>query len=312
MTKPTPIAALLIAAFLSGTVFCAELDRATAGQVAATASLGPSVTAPPGPRGRAYLFRGFAGMVFSRGTDKLDDRIKQAGFMATVNEAMMCPKIAKEAIDDYRRDPALIILIGHSVGGACVLSFAEMLQDERIPVSLLVTTEPARISHDVPLNVERYINIYQSDSVLGGVDVAPAQGFQGHYATFDIVEHKEISHVNMEKADFLHDQVLGKILQLAATPAKAISDGVPIHYMVPADAAIELWDSGMPVYTRPGDTLQTLATFYRLPLWSLSQVNQVPDDAQLMPGQRVIIPRNLVPPPLPSNPAPSRQARWKH
>ena len=221
MTKPTPIAALLIAAFLSGTVFCAELDRATAGQVAATASPGPSVNAPPEPRGRAYLFRGFAGMVFSRGTDKLADRIKQAGFMATVNEAMMCPKIAKEAIDDYRRDPALIILIGHSVGGACALSFAEMLQDEHIPVSLLVTTEPARISHDVPLNVERYINIYQSDSVLGGIDVAPAQGFQGHYATFDLVEHKEISHVNMEKADFLHDQVLSKILQLAATPAKA-------------------------------------------------------------------------------------------
>ena len=151
MTKPTPIAALLIAAFLSGTVVCAVLDRATAGQVAATASLGPSVTAPPEPRGRAYLFRGFAGMVFSRGTDKLADQIKQFGFMATVNEAMMCPNIIKEAIDDYRRDPALIILIGHSVGGACVLSFAEMLRDEHIPVSLLVTTEPARISHDVPL-----------------------------------------------------------------------------------------------------------------------------------------------------------------
>jgi hypothetical protein len=312
MTKPMPIAALLIAAFLSGTVFCVKLNRATAGQVTATASPGAGVTAPPKPRGRAYLFRGFAGMVFSRGTDKLADRIKQAGFVATVNEAMMCPKIAKEAIDDYRRDPALIILIGHSVGGACVLSFAEMLQDEHIPVSLVVTTEPARISHDVPLNVERYLNIYQSDSVLGGVDVAPAQGFQGHYATFDIVEHKEISHVNMEKADFLHDQVLSKILQLAATPAKAIGDGVPIHYVVPADAAIELWDSGMPVYSRPGDTLQTLAAFYRVPLWSLSQVNQVPDDAQLMPGQRVIIPRNLVPPPLPSNPAPHRQARSKH
>ena len=87
---------------------------------------------------------------------------------------------------------------------------------------------------------------------------------------------------------------------------------MPLRIVIPAAATIELWDSGMPVYTRPGDTLQTLATFYRLPLWSLSQVNQVPDDAQLMPGQRVIIPRNLVPPPLPSNPAPSRQARSKH
>ena len=89
--------------------------------------------------------------------------------MATVNEAMMCPQIAKEAIDDYRRDPALIILIGHSVGGACVFSFAEMLQDEHIPVSLLVTTEPARISHDVPLNVERYINIYQVEQPVWGL-----------------------------------------------------------------------------------------------------------------------------------------------
>jgi hypothetical protein len=300
MTNPTHVVALLIAAFLSGSVYCATFDRATAGQ--ASAAVSPVVaTAPQEPRGRAYLFRGFAGMVFSRGTDKLADRIKQAGFTATVNEAVMCQNIVKEAIRDYRSHPAPIILIGHSVGGACALSFAEMLQDEQIPVSLIVTTEPARISHDVPLNVGRYINIYQSDSVLGGIDVAPAQGFQGHYATFDIVEHKEISHVNMEKADFLHDQVMTKILQLAAIPAKAEGEALPIHYVVPADAAIELWDSGTPVLARSGDSLQTLATLYRVPLWSLKQINQVPEDALLVPGQRVIVPRHLDQPAVADN-----------
>ena len=68
-------------------------------------------------RGRAYLFRGFAGVLFSRGTDRLAERIQKAGFPATVNEAVMCSSVAKEAISDYRRDPAPIVLIGHSVGG---------------------------------------------------------------------------------------------------------------------------------------------------------------------------------------------------
>jgi hypothetical protein len=300
MTKATQVVAYLLAAFLSGCVFCATFGPAMAGQAAVSPA---AADAPNKPRGRAYLFRGFAGMVFSRGTDKLAERIVQAGFTATVNEALMCSTIATEAIRDYRRDPAPIILIGHSVGGACALSFAEAFQDEHIPVSLVVTTEPARISHDVPPNVERYINICQSDSLLGGHDVVPAQGFQGHYASVDLAKHREITHVNMEKAGSIQDQVLSKVLELAA-PVE--SDPVPIHYVVPVDAAIELWDSGLPVIARPGDTLQTLAALYRVPLWSLTQINAMPDDTPLAPGRRVIVPRHIVVPAAPN------EARFRH
>jgi hypothetical protein len=303
MMNWTRIAVLLIAAIQSGLIVCATVDSAAAASHAVAAAAPPASNAAPEPRGRAYLFRGFAGMVFSRGTDKLADKMKGFGFTATVNEAVMCPNIIKEAIRDYRREPAPIYLIGHSVGGACVLSFAEALRDEQIPVRLVVTTEPARISHDVPLNVERYINIFQSDSVLGGIDVAPAPGFQGHYATFDLVEHKEISHVNMEKSEFLHDQVLTKMLLPVTTPAKPEGEAVPLRFVVPADATIELWDSGAPAVARSGDTLQTLAALYRVPLWSLAQTNQVPDDALLVPGGRVIIPRHLEQPIAPSTDA---------
>ena len=239
--------------------------------------------------------------------DALAERIEQAGFTASVNEAVMCPIIAKEVIRDYRANPAPIVAIGHSVGSACALALAEMLNAENIPVSLLVTTDPARIAHDVPLNVERYINIFQSNSVLGGHDVIPTKGFQGHYASYDLVEHTDLTHLNIEKSESIHEQVVAKIQQLAATPAKAEGEAVPIRYTVPADAEIELWDSGTPVFAHRGDTLQTLAALYRVPLWSLTQINRASDNAPLAPGQRVTVPRHLVPLAAPNNGAVSSQ-----
>jgi LysM repeat protein len=283
MIKPTQV--FLIAAIVSGGLVGGALDQATAGDAGADASMKP----------RAYLFRGFAGMIFSRGTDDLADRIEKVGFQATVNEAVVCPQIAKDAIADYRQSPALIVLIGHSMGGACAISFAEMLEAEHIPVSLLVTTEPNRIAHKVPLNVQRYIGIYQSNSLLGGFDAVPAPGFRGHVATFDLVKHSEISHVNMEKNGEIQEQVMSKIVELAETPAKAEGQTMPIHYVVPADSAIELWDSGRSVTARSGDSLETVADSYHVPLWSLSQANHLPDGTPIAIGTQIVVPRHLAP-----------------
>jgi hypothetical protein len=303
--KPTQVIALLIAVFLSGFALRDAFDPAAAEPIAPAER--PAAPTPTEQRARVYLFRGFAGMVFARGMDALAERIEQAGFTASVNEAVMCPIIAKEVIRDYRANPAPIVAIGHSVGSACALALAEMLNAENIPVSLLVTTDPARIAHDVPLNVERYINIFQSNSVLGGHDVIPTKGFQGHYASYDLVEHTDLTHLNIDKSESIHEQVVAKIQQLAATPAKAEGEAVPIRYTVPADAAIELWDSGTPVFAHRGDTLQTLAALYRVPLWSLTQINRASDNAPLAPGQRVTVPRHLVPLAAPNNGAVSSQ-----
>jgi pimeloyl-ACP methyl ester carboxylesterase len=246
------------------------------------------------PHGRAYLFRGALGPIFSRGMDHLTERIERTGVTANVYEFTICRLIAEKAIREYRVDPAPITLIGHSMGGFCALKFAEMLQAEAIPVSLIVTVDPAHITPAVPLNVERYINVFLSKSVLGGGDVKPQQGYRGDYASFDLSEHDEISHINIDKMDSVHEQLVAKILQLAATPAKE-GEAVPILYVVPANAAIELWDSGMPVFARSGDTLQTIAALYHLPLWSLSQINEGADNAPLVPGERIVVPRHLIP-----------------
>jgi pimeloyl-ACP methyl ester carboxylesterase len=251
---------------------------------------------------RVYLFRGALGPIFSRGMDRLTKRLEQAGIRADVYEFTICRLIADQAIRDYRDDAAPIVLIGHSMGGLCALTFAGILQSENIPVSLVVTIDPAHASPKVPLNVERFINIFLSDSVLGGGDIVAEPGYQGHYASFDLKQHEEVTHINIDKQDSIHAQLVTAITQLAATPLPPKGEALPLRYVVPPDAPIELWDSGTPQSARSGDTLQRLAASNHVPLWSLTQVNQYSDDAPLSQGQRVLVPRRLVPPPVATAP----------
>jgi hypothetical protein len=262
---------------------------------------------PPGaaekiaePRGRAYLFRGVAGLIYSRGMDKLAERIKRTGIDASVDTYLVWRSVAAQAIKEYRREPAPITLIGHSMGGDSALAFAEMLNSENIPVSLLVTYDPSRIADDVPPNVERYINVYQSSNFMGGGNVVQGSRFHGHYASYNLKDHSEIIHINIEKTDRIQEQLVTKIAQLAQTPASAAGEAVPLRLEVPADASIELWDSGMPVQAHAGDTLKTLAATYHLPLWALEQSNSGLDSAALTEGQRIVVPRHLLPMAAPS------------
>jgi hypothetical protein len=244
------------------------------------------------PRGRAYLFRGVAGLIYSRGIDQLAHRINRTGVTASVDTYLLWQLVANQAIGDYRRDPQPITLIGHSAGGDSAVAFAEYLNAADIPVSLLVTYDPTRTAHNVPANVERYINVYQSLNVMGGGDVVQGPRFHGHYASFDLRDHREIVHINIEKAADIQEQLVTKIAELAATPAD-VGEAVPLRLDVPATAAAELWDSGLPVAAHAGDTLETLAASYHVPLWAEAQVNPTAKNALLTEGQRIIVPRHL-------------------
>jgi Alpha/beta hydrolase family len=293
--------ALLLASLLDG-----GFNRASAGPN--TASVEPLISPAPAPvampRGRAYLFRGALGPFFSRGMDRLTERLEDAGITANVYEFTICRLIADHAIREYRESPAPIILIGHSMGGFCAVKFAEILEAEGIRADLVVAIDPAHVTPDVPLNVDRFINIFLSKDVLGGGDVKPAPGFRGHYASFDLSQHDEVSHINIEKMDTVQQQLVTKVLQL--TTARAEGDAVPIRCVVPAKAPVELWDSGMSVFARPGDSLQSIATAYHVPLWSVTQVNKGAERAPLVPGERVIVPRRLEPLVEVSAPVPPR------
>ena len=218
--------------------------------------------------------------------DELARRISRAGVQASVDTYLMWRAVANQAIRDYRRDPEPITLVGHSMGGDSAVAFAAYLNAVDIPVSLLVTYDPSRFAGYVPSNVQRYINIYQSLSVMGGVDIVSGGGFHGHYASINLSDHGEIIHINIGKADIQH-QLVGKIRALAAPPARVGGEVVPLRIVIPAAASIELWDSAMPVSASAGDTLQTLAGTYHVPVWALAQLNQIPEDQALTEGERV-------------------------
>src|SRR5262249_466919 len=58
-----------------------------------TAAAAPPAQAEPSPvvpRGRVYLFRGALGLIFSRGMDRLTEKIQRAGITADVYEFTIC------------------------------------------------------------------------------------------------------------------------------------------------------------------------------------------------------------------------------
>jgi predicted alpha/beta-hydrolase family hydrolase len=293
MINPARIAAAVCGALFWVPLIFGSVDLAKAGPIAAsTEAEAPPATQPAAePRGRAYLFRGALGPIFSRGMDRLTEKLENAGLTANVYEFTICQLIASRVIREYREDPAPIILIGHSMGGLCAVKIAEILEAEGIRASLVVAIDPAHVTPEVPLNVDRFINIFLSKDVLGGGDVKPKSGFRGHYASFDLSKHDEVLHINIEKTDAVHEQLLTKILHLET--AKGEGDPLPIRYVVPPHAPIELWDSGMAVFARPGDSLQSIARAYHVPLWSITQMNKGPDSTPLVPGERIVVPRHL-------------------
>jgi hypothetical protein len=239
--------------------------------------------------GRAYLFYGLIPGI-DWGMDELAQRINRSGVLATTNSHMSWRGVADQAISDYRHDPKPIAVIGHSIGGDSAIQFADALEAARVPVSLLVTYDPTRAAGRVPANVERYINLFQSSNILGGGDLGPARGFHGNYASYNLKDRSEIIHVNLDKFSRIQELLAAKIRSMSL---RGEGEAVPLHIVFAATGPIELWDSGMPISAHTGDTMQSLATEYHVPLWALAQVNQKSESAALTEGERIVVPRYL-------------------
>jgi LysM domain/PGAP1-like protein len=288
------LAAVALLALSAGLTVAAPAKPKPAA-IATVAPAPPVPEAAPLPKPRVYLFRGAMGPIFSTGMDRLGEKLTQAGFSADVYEFTLCRLVGNRVISNYRETPAPIVLIGHSMGGLCSIVISEMAAKENIPISLVITIESAHATGDVPLNVERFINIFLSDSVLGGGDVVAKPGYRGHYASFDLKENSRVSHINIEKSDDIHRQIIDMVTRLPRISAQTRDDAVPLRYLVPGDTPVELWDSGIRVPVRPGDTMESIAAANRVPVWSIAQSNSLPENAPLTPGQSIIVPRHLTP-----------------
>jgi thioesterase domain-containing protein len=240
-------------------------------------------------RGRAYLFYGLIPQI-DWGMDELAQRINRSGIAAGNYSHASWRSVADQAINDYRREPKPIAVVGHSIGGNSAVQFAQALGAAHVPVSLLITYDPNRGSDSIPANVHRYINLYQSSNILGGGDLAPGPGFHGHYASYNLKDRSEIIHVNLDKFSRIQELLAAKVRSMAGGGE---GEAVPLRIVFAATGPIELWDSGVAISAHAGDTLQSLAAAYHVPAWAVAQVNRKSESTALSEGERIVMPRYL-------------------
>jgi hypothetical protein len=243
--------------------------------------------------GKAYVFRGMGGRFASFEMDYLRDKIAASGIDAEAYNHLNWSGPADEAIARYKRAPQPIMAMGHSAGGDAALAFAWKLKRAGVPVSLIVAFDPTRKAPDVPNNVDRFINIYQSMNFFGGGYVRPTADFRGHFATVDLRNYWEVLHVNMVKIRGLQDKVVAKVVQISTLPVALEGATVPIRYLMPRGEPVELWDSGIGIRAEPGDTVRTVAQRYAVPVWAVAQLNDISANTTLEAGRRLVVPRHL-------------------
>ena len=174
--------------------------------------------------GNVYLLRGWIG-VFSYGINDLTTKINRAGVRANVYQDdqwdSLGEKIRERYVSAPRHEP--LVLIGHSYGADDVLRVSQRLGAAGITVDLVVTLDPVS-PPEVPANVRRCYNLYQSNAVLDklpmfhGIPLTQAVGSHGELKNLDVRKDRTdllepgTNHFNIEKKGKIHDEVLKEVL----------------------------------------------------------------------------------------------------
>ncbi len=265
----------------------------------ALAICSPSQAAPAGSdpspdvEPRVYIFRGDLGIFFSTGMDLLAAELNQHGLTAGVYNWENWKALADDAIAYYRAHPgrARIMLAGHSRGGDGLIAMAWRLQSAHVPVALAVAVDATRVVGKVPPNVERFINLYQSNNMLGGGAAQPSRNFHGEYVTVNLADHIEMTHVTIDKMPALHQAIVPKFIEAARYRPPPPGQRIMLEYRVPAGAPIEVWDGGMQVAAGADDTADMVARRYGVPAWVVAQLNSVPADQRIGANRTLVVPR---------------------
>ena len=178
---------------------------------------GPTRLAPLAgpPKGRVILVRGLANM-FSTGLNVMTAELRQADYDASVHNHVEGRRLVEETVAAVNAGtlPRPLVLIGHSFGADEVLRMGGMLGAGNVPVDLVITFDPTVVG-TAPRGPKRVVNFYQERDPLSR-KVEPAPGFDGTIEN-RLVEGE--SHLSIEKARYLHAEVLAMIEGIRPAPA---------------------------------------------------------------------------------------------
>jgi len=170
-----------------------------------------------GQQARIYMMRGLLG-IFSLGIDSLAGKLRAQGYEPQILGWDQWGQIASEILATNRNgDTSQIILIGHSLGSNSTIQVANAIQQQNIPVDLIVTfdiTQPLQ----VPRNVQRFINFFQNNGF--GERAVPGYGFTGELQNIDLTADSTIGHGNIDEIPRLQQAVVDKVLEITIQQTK--------------------------------------------------------------------------------------------
>lgn len=214
------IAVIVAAGLAFGPAYGQDLrapqPRPTAAAPAAPTSVVPAATTRnagnpvPTSQGSVFLLRGLLN-VFSLGMDKLARKLRAKDIPVRVTNFSNWRGFATQLASNYRTDKSLapVVIIGHSLGADAAIDMANFLVARGVPVRLVVAFDGVHPGHKVSPGVAEVINYYQAEGWGKFVEAAP--GFKGKLVNIDLSDRTEIDHLNIEKSDTLHAEVIGRL-----------------------------------------------------------------------------------------------------
>jgi Thioesterase domain len=179
-----------------------------------------------------YLMRGLLN-IFSLGMDQLATEIQSHGIDASVYNHTVADSVVAQIVAKYRAgDHGPYILVGHSLGADAVMTMAQSLNAQGVPVALVIPFDGTG-SYAASKNVACVLNLTQRDYAY----MRPGLGFRGKLQNVDVSGDPSIDHFTIDKSPRLQGMALNSILQTvrgaacrtpSASPIVASPKGLPV------------------------------------------------------------------------------------
>jgi hypothetical protein len=174
--------------------------------IAQSAKIAPREGAASRPH--VYLMRGLLN-IFSLGMDQLAAQIQRHGIDASVYNHSVADDVVSRIVQEYRAgDRGPYMLIGHSLGADAVMTMAQQLDRQGVPVALVVPFDGTG-SYAAPSNVACVLNLTQRKYAY----MVPGAGFHGKLSNVDVSSDTSIDHFTIDKSPRLQAVALRSVLQ---------------------------------------------------------------------------------------------------
>jgi len=195
-----------------------------------------------------YLMRGLLN-IFSLGMDQLATEIQSHGIDANVYNHTVADSVVAQIVAKYHAgDHGPYMLVGHSLGADAVMTMAQSLNAQGVPVALVIPFDGTG-SYAASKNVACVLNMTQRYYAY----MRPGSGFRGKLQNVDVSGDPGIDHFTIDKSPRLQAVALNSVLQAAhsencrpglTAPAVARSKEAPAPKEAPAKSASPLLRPG--------------------------------------------------------------------